>query len=181
MKVCLLTFCSVLINLLLIVKLPWSPWTPLICQSTTKWESDITFAPISQRKKYIWIYPFGQILLLWCCCAVARNFRSWIQNLLWIFSTPILKWCSAQRPNTVTKSCLTLIGVYLLTAVGNTVRIESKRVMSRNGLTDWERKTEKSQTEKDGLRENVSEAERDKKAVYIYSSMHSTHVDVSKP
>lgn len=130
-----------------------------------------------KKKKYMIIpyWPNIITLVLLCC------FRSWVQNLLWIFSTPILKWCSAQRPNTVTKSCLTLIGVYLLTAVGNTVRIESKGVMSRNGLTDWERKTEKSQTEKDGLPDNVSEAERDKKAVYIYSSMHSTHVHVSKP
>lgn len=51
--------------------------------------------------------------------------------------------------------------------------------MSTNGLRDQGRKNRKAaepESEIDGLQENVSEAERGKKDVYICSSMQSTHL-----
>lgn len=49
------------------------------------------------------------------------------------------------------------------------------------GENKKKRGMQQSQGEKDGLQENVSEAERGRKDVYICSSMQSAHVYVSKP
>lgn len=122
------------------------------------------------------IYPFGQILLLLCFCAVV-SFRSWVQKFEF-FSTPILKGCSAQSPNTVTESFLTLIGVYLLTAVGKTVRTENKRMMSRNGLTDWGRK-QKSNRARQRKMDYKRMSRRPREARKLFTSTHPCRAHMS--
>lgn len=65
------------------------------------------------------------------------------------------------------------------------LKAERERITSRDGLRNRGggngKKSAQPEREIDGLREDVLEAKRGKRDVYICSSMQSTHVYVSKP
>lgn len=109
------------------------------------------------------------------------------KNLLWNFFHPYLKMMASSKP----KHCYQIFSYSDLgVLVGslwegasnlNVVLSESRR--GKNDEQKWRKKNRKAAPEReiDGLQENVSEAKRSKKDVYIYSSMQSAHVYVSKP
>lgn len=165
MKVSLLTSCTVLIKGFYWLKNHYEPMNPaLIYQSTAEMSVWHKMQSVSSAG----FNCFGFFFIFW---------------------SSILNWWSAQSPNAAaiffyitdfSKLSFTASGRCATWNILSGLRAECQIMMSTNGLQDRGRKTE-GEREINGLQENVSEAERGKKDVYICSSMQSAHVCVCEP
>lgn len=110
-KVCLLTFCTVLIKLMSSIDCKTAESVEPFNISIDHQMSVLHhFAPLVQR----WIIYWPNIFH----CGVAEFCSPTLKARPWRFSTTTLKWWSAQSLNTLSASFLALISVHLSAAYG---------------------------------------------------------------